>query len=50
MKTDDFRSFLYTLMIEVNKRLYIDEGTLGKTAGFWPLQRDIRALYLQLLS
>jgi len=40
----------HTLMIEVNKRLYMDEGTLGKTAGFQPLQRDIRALYTQLLT
>ncbi len=39
----------HTLMIEVNKRLYMNETTLEKSPGFLPLQRDLQALYGVLL-
>ena len=32
-------------MIEVNKRLYMNEQTLEKTAGFEKLRNDIQSLY-----
>ena len=38
-----------TVMIEVNKRLYMDESTLEKTDGFNRLKRDIQSLYETLL-
>jgi N-formylglutamate amidohydrolase len=34
-----------SVMIEVNKRLYMDERTLGKTEGFDKLKREILELY-----
>lgn len=37
-------------MIEVNKRLYMDELTLEKTEGFNKLQQEIRLLYGILLK
>ena len=37
-------------MIEVNKRLYMDELTLEKTEGFNKLQQEIRLLYSILLK
>ncbi len=40
----------HSVMIEVNKRLYMDEGTLEKTPGFEILQQDIQALYQKLLA
>lgn len=35
----------HSAMIEVNKRLYMDELTLEKTEGFNKLQQEIRLLY-----
>ena len=35
----------HSVMIEVNKRLYMDEQTLEKTEGFEKLKTDIQALY-----
>ena len=40
----------HSVMIEVNKRLYMNEQTLEKTEGFERLKQDIQALYLQLLE
>jgi len=40
----------HSVMIEVSKRLYMDEATLEKTAGFYTLQRDLQALYPRLLA
>ncbi len=39
----------HTIMIEVNKRLYMNEQTIEKTQGFARLQRDIQGLYEKLL-
>ena len=39
----------HSVMIEVNKRLYMDESTLEKTDGFEKLQTDIQSLYDKLL-
>lgn len=39
-----------SVMIEVNKRLYMDEVTLAKTEGFDRLKPDIVSLYKTLLS
>ncbi len=49
-KTFAFPVKYHTVMIEVNKRLYMNEHTLEKTRGFAKLQRDIQALYEELLS
>jgi N-formylglutamate amidohydrolase len=38
------RSQRHSLQVELNKRLYMDEATLGKSAGFAELQRNLRAL------
>lgn len=35
----------HSIMVEVNKRLYMDEQTLGKTEGFERLKQDIQSLY-----
>ena len=35
----------HSVMIEVNKRLYMNEQTLEKTAGFEKLRNDIQSLY-----
>lgn len=40
----------HSAMIEVNKRLYMDELTLEKTKGFNKLQQEIRLLYGILLK
>ena len=40
----------HSVMIEVNKRLYMNEFTLEKTEGFYKLQQEIRALYNILLK
>ena len=37
-------------MIEVNKRLYMDENTLEKSEGFEKLKQDIQSLYEVLLK
>jgi N-formylglutamate amidohydrolase len=37
-------------MIEVNKRLYMDEQTLEKAEGFEKLKQDIQSLYGTLLK
>lgn len=39
----------HSVMIEVNKRLYMDEQTLEKSEGFYRLQYDIWSLYDVLL-
>ena len=39
-----------SFMIEVNKRLYMNEGTLDKTDGFMRLKDDIQSLYVKLLK
>ena len=38
-----------SLMIEVNKSLYMDEDTLEKNASFWKVRDDITSLYAKLL-
>ena len=40
----------HTVMIEVNKRLYMNEQTLEKTEGFKRLKQDIQSLYNALLA
>jgi N-formylglutamate amidohydrolase len=40
----------HSVMIEVNKRLYMDEQTLEKTDGFYKLKHDIQLLYSHLLK
>ena len=40
----------HSLMIEVNKRLYMNEQTLEKTDGFDSLKQDIQSLYSKLLK
>ena len=40
----------HSIMIEVNKRLYMDEHTLEKTEGFEKLTRIIQSLYALLLK
>lgn len=44
-KTFDVPIKYHTLMIEVNKRLYMDEETLEKAAGFDEIRQRIQALY-----
>ena len=39
----------HSVMIEVNKRIYMNEETLEKTNGFYKLRRDIQLLYDVLL-
>jgi N-formylglutamate amidohydrolase len=39
-----------SVMIEVNKRLYMDEQTLEKAEGFEKLKQDIQSLYGTLLK
>ena len=39
----------HSLMIEVNKRTYMDERTLGKSDGFERLQAAVRQVYEELL-
>lgn len=39
-----------SLMIEVNKRLYMDEYTLEKTEGFEKLKQEIQGLYSLLIN
>ena len=40
----------HSLQIEINKRLYIDEATLAKTAGFAVLQKNISSLLKEIKS
>lgn len=40
----------HSLQIEVNKRLYMDERTLQKTAGFAQLQKNLGELLKVLLK
>lgn len=40
----------HSVMIEVNKSLYMDEHTLERTDGFWKLKNDIMLLYKLLLK
>lgn len=44
-KTVDTPAHYNALMIEVNKRLYMDEGTLEKTDRFIQIRKDIKDLY-----
>ena len=39
-----------SLQLEVNKRLYMDEKTLQKTAGFATLQSDLASLVDAVLA
>ena len=39
----------HTLMIEINKRCYMNEETLEKTAGFEKLHNELQSLYTLLL-
>ena len=48
-KTFNTPSAYKTIMIEINKRLYMDEETLEKTDGFQILHRQILDLYEKLL-
>ena len=47
-KTFDVPVEYHSVMIEVNKRLYMNERTLEKTAGFHTLKENIQKLYLKL--
>jgi N-formylglutamate amidohydrolase len=38
----------HSLQIEINKRLYMDEGTLQKTVGFAGLQKDLSGLLAEI--
>jgi N-formylglutamate amidohydrolase len=38
----------HSLQIEINKRLYMDEATLAKTAGFDVLQRNLSSLLQEI--
>jgi len=38
----------HSLQIEINKRLYMDEANLQKTAGFAPLQKNLSALLREI--
>ena len=49
-KTFSIPSEYNSLMIEVNKRLYMDEYTLEKTEGFEKLNQDIQGLYSILIK
>jgi N-formylglutamate amidohydrolase len=40
----------HSVMIEVNKRLYMDEATLEKSRGFGKLRDDMLSLYGVLLN
>lgn len=48
-KTVDTPVYYHSLMIEVNKSLYMDEDTLLKTSGFNTVAGDIRSVYNKLL-
>ena len=48
-KTLPVRGEYHTVMIEVNKRLYMNESTLEKTEGFTKLHNEIQDLYKKLL-
>lgn len=49
-KTFEVSVKYHSVMIEVNKRLYMDEATLEKNDGFDQLKVDIQSLYGTLLS
>ena len=49
-KTFDVPVKYHSVMIEVNKRLYMNEDTLVKTTGFEKIKNDIESLYSQLLQ
>ena len=49
-KTFEVPTEYHTVMIEVNKRLYMKEETLEKTDGFMRLKDDIQSLYKILLK
>jgi N-formylglutamate deformylase len=40
----------HSLQLEINRKLYMDEATLATTAGFVPLQADLRSLVERLLQ
>jgi N-formylglutamate deformylase len=39
----------HSIQLEINKRLYMDEATLERNAGFVPLQNTLRELAQALL-
>jgi N-formylglutamate deformylase len=43
------REHQHSIQLEINKRLYMDEGTLERNAGFFPLQNTLRELTQMLL-
>lgn len=49
-KTFEVPTEYHTVMIEVNKRLYMNEETLDKTDGFMRLKDEIQSLYKILLK
>jgi len=49
-KTFEVPVVYHSIMIEVNKRLYMDEQSLEKTAGFDRVRKEIQALYDYLLE
>jgi N-formylglutamate deformylase len=46
----DPRASRHSLQVEVNKRLYMDEATLQKSAGFAGLQADLAFLLRSLAA
>ena len=49
-KTVDTDKSYHSLMIEVNKHCYMDEGSLEKTDGFNKLQSELQTLYRLLIN
>ncbi len=49
-KTFDVPVKYHSVMIEVNKRLYMDEDTLAKSDGYCRLRQDIQEMYDMLLG
>ena len=50
MITEPSPGHVFSVMIEVNKRLYMKEETLEKTDGFMRLKDEIQSLYKILLK
>jgi N-formylglutamate deformylase len=46
----DPRAKRHSLQIELNKRLYMDEATLAKNAGFDGLRSNLRVLLMALAA
>jgi N-formylglutamate amidohydrolase len=49
-KTFNVPDCYHSVMIEVNKRLYMDENTLEKSEGFEKLKQDIQSLYRLIIK